>query len=142
MSIDPDLPPPGGPTATAAAFVAVGGAAGACARAGLAQLWPHHPGSWAWSTLVTNLVGSAAIAVVLVGLIRRRPEDRYLRPLLATGLLGGFTTYSAFAVDTAQLIRHDRPWLAIGYVTATTVGIVAVCTASLLVARRLVPDRP
>jgi fluoride exporter len=145
VSVDPDLPPSGHPSLTATAAVALGGAAGAVARTGLATLWPAQHGSWDWATLVANLSGATAIAVVLVLLGAggaRGGVARHARPFLVTGVLGGYTTYSTFAVDVAEMSRDGRSWLAVSYALVTIVGIVAVCWAALVGARRLVEQPP
>ena len=138
MSVDPDLPAPGPHPSPllAAAVVGGGGAVGALARAGLAELWPHRPDEWPWATLVTNATGSALLGVLLVVLAARYPRDRYARPLLGTGVLGGYTTFSTFSVDAAQLIRFDRPGVALGYVVATVVAILLGALLGLVLARR------
>ena len=139
MSVDPDLPPPGphAPTAVAATVVGLGGAVGALARTGIADLWPHPARGWPWSTLVVNATGSALLGVLLVVLARRFPRDRYARPLLGTGILGGYTTFSTFSVDAAQLVRFDRPGVALGYVVASIAAILLGCVLGLGLARRL-----
>lgn len=102
---------------SAVLLVAAGGAAGSVLRflvstAGLALLGDAFP----WGTLAVNVVGSAAIgALSSVGL----PEA--LRLLLVTGLLGGFTTFSAFSLEAAQLWQRS-PWLAALYVAASLCG--------------------
>ena len=138
MSVDPDLPAPGPHPSPllAAAVVGGGGAVGALARAGLAELWPHRPDEWPWATLVTNATGSALLGALLVVLAARYPRDRYGRPLLGTGVLGGYTTFSTFSVDAAQLIRFDRPGVALGYVVATVVAILLGALLGLVLARR------
>lgn len=118
--------------------MAVGGAVGTLARAGVADAWPHEPSDWAWSTLMTNVSGSALLGVLLVVLARRFPVDRYARPLLGGGLLGGYTTFSALSVDAVQLARLDRAWAAAGYVTANAVGILLGCLLGVVLARRFV----
>lgn len=144
LPVDPDLVPEAAPAlapVVVAACVAIGGAAGALGRAGLAWLWPYDVGGWAWATLVTNLVGCAALAGLLVTLLEIRPRSRYLRPLLGTGLLGGFTTFSTFVVDAAQLVRVDRSAAAAGYVALTVLGSLLACLTGLLLARWLLRSR-
>ena len=138
MSVDPDLPAPGPHPSPllAAAVVGIGGAIGALARAGLAELWPHHPDQWPWSTLVTNATGAALLGVLLAVLVHRYPRDRFVRPLLGTGLLGGYTTFSTLSVDAVQLVRFDRPALALAYVAASIAAILAGCLLGLVLARR------
>ncbi len=97
-----------------AALVLVGGAVGTLARHGVAQAWSD-PGLWPWPTFTVNLLGS-----LLLGLLVARTGPRHPgRLLLGTGVLGGFTTYSAFAVETDQLLREDHLVLAALYPTVT-----------------------
>lgn len=138
LPVDPDLapitmPPPRRGVVLAA--VAVGGVAGALARAGLAELWEHPTGGWDWATLVTNVSGCLALAALLVVLGERFPGDRYARPLLGTGVLGGFTTFSTFSVDVVQMVRVERVGLATTYVVVSLLTMLAACVAGLLVAR-------
>ena len=97
--------------------VAIGGVVGALARAGIGWLVPHSdPASWPWATFITNLVGCALLGLVLAfvdgrherWLVTAPTRARLIRPLLATGVLGGFTTFSTFAVEIVRLIRADR----------------------------------
>ena len=74
-------------------LVAVGGVLGSLARFGLVRAFPDLV-----TTLVINVVGSFALGV----LVARRPDGRWSRPFLGTGVLGGFTTFSAFAVQTVD----------------------------------------
>ncbi|MBY0339190.1 MAG: CrcB family protein [Acetobacteraceae bacterium] len=95
-------------------LVAAGGAAGSVARylvalASLAWLGAAHP----WGTLAVNVLGSAAIgAAAAAGL------EGQGRLLLVTGFLGGFTTFSAFSLETV-LLWERAPWMAIAYVAAS-----------------------
>jgi len=141
LPVDPDLapdvlPPPSRAVATLA--VAAGGVAGALGRAGLATALPHQPGDWPLATLLTNLTGALALAVLLVVLGERRPGSRYLRPLLGTGVLGGYTTFSTLSLDVVDLARDGSAWAASAYVAATVAGMLAVAVAGLLLARSTV----
>ena len=82
--------------------VALGGVIGSLARYGLAEASPHGPGEFPWSTFATNVVGCFAIGLLLARLTPR--SHPLLRPFLGTGILGGFTTFSTFAVDTEKLL--------------------------------------
>lgn len=88
------------------AVVAVGGVLGSLGRYGLGQA---HPGLV--TTLLINVVGSLLLGL-LVGL---RPAGKWSRPFLGTGVLGGFTTMSTFAVQTVGA----QFWTAMAYLAAT-----------------------
>jgi len=91
------------------ALVALGGAVGALARWGVDHALTRSPGSLAWSTLVVNTAGASLLGVLVVVLAHRRPASRRLRPLLGTGVLGGFTTFSAAVLDVQQHLVAGRP---------------------------------
>lgn len=108
------------------AVVALGGVLGSLARAGVAVL-ASGVGAWpgAVATLVVNLVGAFAI-----GLVGSRTSTAsgawWIRPFAITGVLGGFTTFSAYALETAGILEAD-PTLALVYLTATVVlGVLGV----------------
>lgn len=117
-------------------MVVIGGALGTWLRAGLGHLLPRGPGEWPWATLAVNFVGAFVLAVLLELLARLRRGFVPLRLLLGTGLLGGFTTYSAFAVETVDLLRFGRPWLALGYAGATLAGGLLLSLAGLRLVSR------
>jgi len=82
------------------------------------------------STLLTNLLGCLALGL----LVGARPDARWLRPFVGTGMLGGFTTFSTYAVETDRLVP-DRPAVALGYLAATTVGGLAAAAVGLRTGR-------
>ena len=86
----------------------------------------------AWVTLGINVVGSLLLGVVVGWLDDRRP---LARAFLGTGVLGGFTTYSAFAVATALWV--STPWLAAGLAAASVAGGVVGAIAGLFIGRRI-----
>ncbi len=123
------------------AAVAVGGVAGAEARYGIGLLVPHAGHSFPWSTLLINLLGCALIGALMGALERRRDPHRLARPLLGTGVLGGFTTFSTFAVDVDKLVDGGHAVTALGYAAATLAGclvaVSAVYRATTSVGQRL-----
>lgn len=104
------------------AAVAVGGALGAAGRYGLTLLWPPAPAGFPWATLITNLLGSALLGALMQTITLRIAQHRLLRPFLGTGVLGGFTTFSTYAMETTGLLTAGRYGLAIGYVLGTVAG--------------------
>ena len=84
-------------------LVAVGGALGSLARYGVARLWPAVPGGFPVPTLTVNLLGSFAIGLLYIWLTARAGNADAARLFWMTGILGGFTTYSAFALESTLL---------------------------------------
>lgn len=114
------------------ALVAVGGVAGSLLRGAVGVAVPQEAGSWPWSTLTVNVVASLLIGLV-AGWVRARHAADWVRPLVMAGVLGGFSTYSAFAVDTVALGAAGQVGLAVAYVASTLglcVGAVAAGTAA------------
>lgn len=88
------------------ALAFVGGAVGTGARAAIEHEFPFEPGSWPWSTFAINITGAFLLGLLLEALSRREAlvgRARRARALLGTGVLGGFTTYSAFALEAVRL---------------------------------------
>lgn len=101
--------------------VLVGGLLGSAARAGVGHYLPAAPGSVPVATLGVNLIGS-----LLLGFYLARRERATTRPwsvqFWAIGVLGSFTTFSAFSLDVIQLIQARRALVALGYLAASIVG--------------------
>ncbi|WP_095587581.1 fluoride efflux transporter CrcB [Actibacterium ureilyticum] len=116
------------------AQVALGGAIGAMGRylTGVAavRLMGH---GFPWGTLVVNVVGSFLMGVLVVVLARKGGND--LAPLLMTGLLGGFTTFSAFSLDVLTLYERGQAGLAFGYAAASVLVSLAAIAAALWLTR-------
>ena len=123
------------------AAVAAGGIVGAEARYGLALAVPHDTGTWPWATLIINVLGSLLMGVLMVVLLELITPHHLLRPFLGVGVLGGFTTFSTFSVDADDLLRADRPLVALGYVAASLAGCLAA-TALAMSATRSLAGRP
>lgn len=103
----------------------------ACQRA----FGPRFP----WSTLIANVTGCLVMGVLAGWLATRAtgasPDAQTLRVFLATGILGGYTTFSAFSLDFATLIERGDMGAAFGYVTASVAVSLAAVFAGLLLAR-------
>jgi fluoride exporter len=100
-------------------LVALGGAAGSVARHGAYRLWPASPGGWPIPTITVNLIGSFAIGLLYAYVAARGGSADNARLFWMTGVLGGFTTYSAFALETVLL---GFSWTGVLYVASTLVG--------------------
>jgi len=114
--------------------VALGGAIGASGRylTGLAAIRLMGPG-FPWGTLTVNVVGSFVMGVIVV-LLGHFSANRFA-PLLMTGMLGGFTTFSAFSLDAMTIWERGQHGLAAVYVVASVVLSLAAVFAGLYVAR-------
>jgi CrcB protein len=119
------------------AAIALGGMIGASARYGVAQA--VHPGlsGFPWATFWTNLSGSLALGFLLVVVLDRLPTGRYARPFLATGVIGAYTTFSTFAVETDVLVQHGHGATAAAYVLGSLIGGVLAAWAGIAGARAM-----
>ncbi len=119
-------------------LVAVGGAIGASIRhvvnlAALRLVGPNFP----WGTMAINIAGSFAMGVFIELLARRFNASNELRLFVATGILGGFTTFSAFSLDFAVLWERGSTVPALGYAAASVVGSILALFLGLWLARTL-----
>ncbi len=102
-------------------LLAAGGAIGTVLRFGLADITYgfFRSAIFPWGTLLVNLTGSLFIGV-LAAINEQQALNSSLRIFLFTGILGGFTTFSAFSLETLQLIRQSHMTYAVLYVLAST----------------------
>ena len=119
-------------------IVALGGAVGASLRhlvnlATLRALGSNFP----WGTLAVNIVGCFIMGVFVEMLVRRLGVSQEIRLFVATGLLGGFTTFSAFSLDVALLWERGAVVLAALYVISSVVFSIAALFAGLALVRAL-----
>lgn len=115
------------------AAVALGGAVGAGVRWLVADLLAGDPGDFPWATLYVNMLGCLLIGVAAARLARGSVSWDGL----VVGALGGFTTFSAFSVETRQLVDADRSGAAVAYVVLSVVaGLAAVDVARHLAKQR------
>ncbi len=118
--------------------VAFGGALGSVARyalgASLCTLIPGFP----WGTLIVNVIGGLAMgAITAYALVRPGALSEPLRLGLTTGILGGFTTFSAFSVETLLLWRDGSAAMAFANLAANVVLSLAACALGLWLGRQL-----
>jgi CrcB protein len=117
--------------------VALGGAIGASLRyltnVGALRLFGQ---GFPMGTLFVNVLGSFVMGVLVVVLAKK--GGTHLAPLLMTGILGGYTTFSAFSLDALTLWERGQHSLAFGYVAASVILSLAAIAAGLFVARNLI----
>ncbi|MEU6356236.1 fluoride efflux transporter CrcB [Streptomyces sp. NPDC047072] len=123
------------------AVVALGGALGATARYALALHWPAHPGGFPWATFWTNVVGCAVIGVFMVVITDVWAAHRLVRPFFGTGVLGGFTTFSTYAVDIRKLVDAGHPRTGLAYLAATLLAALTAVWLASAAARRVLKRR-
>ncbi len=120
-------------------LVFVGGGLGSVLRFGvyrLARLWL--PPALPWGTLAVNVIGGFAAGLIATWLIGRSSGGADSASLfLITGLLGGFTTFSAFSIDAVMLWQRGLAGIAIGYVAASVLLAIAGVAAGLAVGKTL-----
>jgi CrcB protein len=103
-------------------LVALGGAAGSLGRYAFSRLWPVTPGGFPVPTLTVNLLGSFAIGLLYIWLATRAGVGAdHARLFWMTGVLGGFTTYSAFALESTLLGFSTA---GVAYVLLTVAGCI------------------
>ena len=122
--------------------IAVGGALGAAARYGVTQVVHVAKDTFPWATFSTNVSGSLVLGLVLGLMLERFPPSRYVRPFVATGFLGAYTTYSTFAVETDVLVKDGHPAMALAYAVATLVAGLMAVWAGMWAARATTSPRP
>ena len=116
--------------------VAAGGALGAVARYGMAGLVQRVAGgAFPWGTLAVNVLGALLMCIIVEGAARLWTVPTDLRLFLTTGVLGGFTTFSAFSLETTMLWER-APVLSVAYVEASIALGVACCVAGFWLLRR------
>ena len=119
------------------AAIAAGGIGGALARYGVARLVPVGTHAFPWATFWTNVSGSFLLGFGLVLLVERYPPSRYLRPFVAVGFIGAYTTFSTFVVEADLLVKDGHAGLALVYVTASVAAGLLAVWSGLVIARRL-----
>ena len=111
--------------------VSLGGVIGSLGRYAVGDALPHSGSEFPWATLVVNVSGAFAMGLLVAYLVDRPGVHRLARPFVGVGVIGGWTTFSALAMDAVALGAADRAQLALGYVAATfLVGTLAVAAGS------------
>ncbi len=151
LPIDPDLAPDdtGSPSLTHVAHaphlrrarpgvlgaIAAGGFLGTLARYEVELAWPTAAGHFPAATFAINTSGALLLGLFLVAAVERRRPGPHLRPCVATGLLGGWTTYSTLAVEAVTLSRGGHSPMAIAYLALSLVAGLAAAAAGIALGR-------
>lgn len=119
-----------------------GGIIGTLLRVAVRDALPRTPGEVPWSTLAINVGGAFVVAVVLTHWRRSDLPGRALKSLhaaVATGVIGGFTTFSDFAVEVVDLATSD-PLLGAAYAVGSVVAGLAAALVGIQIAVRRAPE--
>lgn len=121
-------------------LIGAGGALGAMARYLLSSLVTQVMGTqFPWGILCVNLAGCFAMGLVAGAGLQAIPLSDGMKAFLATGILGGFTTFSAFSLDAVQLVERGQSMDAAFYVIASVTGSIAALIAGLALVRAVAP---
>ncbi len=117
-------------------YAALGGAIGAAARYGVNIATPKLIGhGFPWATMIVNVAGSFTMGVLIAVMALAWNTSHEMRVFLMTGVLGGFTTFSAFSLDFVVLFERKQYGLAIGYAGGSVVLTLLAVFAGLYLAR-------
>jgi fluoride exporter len=119
-------------------WVALGGAIGSAARYGVNVFAAALYGTkFPWGTLFVNIFGCFAMGLFTFLLFGKLSDSQNLRLFLTTGVLGGFTTFSAFSLDFVTLVQRSGLLIAVSYALATVVLSFGAVVIGFLAARVL-----
>ena len=119
------------------AVIGLGGGLGALARYGMSQALPTAPGRFPWATFAENVLGCLLIGVLMVLVTEVWTAHRLVRPFLGVGVLGGFTTFSTYAVEFRELLQPESVPLAFAYLGATMLCALLAALLGMWLARSL-----
>jgi len=117
--------------------VALGGALGALARYAVSSWLNTSSAKLPWGTLAVNVLGSFVMGILFVLILERAKLPLEMRPLLMTGFLGAFTTFSTFSLETLTLIHEGHVIAAIFYVLLSVILCIAVLALAVSLKRML-----
>ncbi|CAB4769692.1 MAG: fluoride efflux transporter CrcB [Actinobacteria bacterium] len=116
--------------------IAVGGMVGSLVRWAIAGAMDES--SFPWSTLLVNYLGAVLLALIIVYAEEHSAPKWWWQPLLGTGFCGGFTTYSAFAVEVDSYLNTGQSGKALAYIVASLAGTYLLVVVTVTTARKRV----
>lgn len=127
-----------------ALVIGLGGGVGSSIRYAIEHTWPAPPGGFPWATFLINVTGCFLLGVLMVFIIDVWRPHRYVRPFLAVGVLGGYTTFSTFAVEARNLAGGGEWLLANAYAVDSLLAGLAAVWLGVILARLVahIPVRP
>jgi CrcB protein len=124
------------------AVIAAGGAVGSVGRYAAGLALPHPSGAFPWSTLLVNVAGSLAMGVLVVWVLSMDEPHPWLRPFLGVGVLGGWTTFSGYALDIHALVSTGHALTGAAYLGGSLVVGLAAVGVGISVGERAFGQRP
>lgn len=118
------------------ALIALGGGLGALLRHLVGRLVGSPSGSVPWHTFIVNATGAFALGLLLV-LAARMGWPSWWRPLLAVGVLGGYTTFSTFSLEAVELAMRGHVWTAAAYSLGSLAAGLVACALGIALGRLL-----
>lgn len=118
-------------------LVALGGGLGAAGRYGVSLALPAKPGEWPWATFSINVAGSLLIGVLAGWLSTRGDAGEPWRLFIGVGVLGGFTTFSAYSLETLRMIERGEWPLALAYALGSVAAGLAAVAIGAEIAKRV-----
>ena len=124
------------------AVVSIGGVLGALTRYGLQSAFPSPSDGFGWATFAINVSGCLLIGMVIVFATESSWAHPLLRPFLATGVLGGYTTFSTYVVGMQRELSAGAPRTALAYGAATAIAALAAAWAGMRAATTVIARYP
>ncbi|MFF7891830.1 fluoride efflux transporter CrcB [Streptomyces sp. NPDC007907] len=121
--------------------VALGGGVGATARYAASLWWPSPAGGFPWTTFGVNIAGCAVIGVFMVIITEVGTPHPLVRPFFGTGVLGGFTTFSTYAVDIRRLVDGGQAATGLAYLVTTPLAALTAVWLAAGTTRRVLKRR-
>lgn len=118
-------------------LVMSGGAIGAGLRYGLSRALPVGASGWPWPTFAANVLGGLAMGVLAAWMLRGDNSAEPLRLFVGVGVLGGFTTFSAFSLEMMRMIERGQTGLAAGYAFASVSFALGALFAGMTAAKAI-----
>jgi CrcB protein len=118
------------------AAIAAGGVLGSLGRFGVARALPDEPGMFPAATFIVNVSGSFAMGLLFVWVVSMRRPHPWLRPFLGVGVLGGWTTFSTYALETRALLASGHPMTGLVYALGSLAGGLAAVGAGVTLGER------
>ncbi|WP_144128308.1 fluoride efflux transporter CrcB [Catellatospora sichuanensis] len=120
------------------AVISAGGVLGALARHAVSRALPASPTGFPWGIFLVNVTGCLLIGALMALVTHVWPGRRLLRPFLGTGVLGGYTTFSAYTVDIVRLADAGAVAVAVAYLAGTLLVALPAVYGGMVVTRWLV----